>query len=260
MPVELTLLAAGDVADYTPAAQLALRDRFARSAGVGPTNVQVQIAAASVRITVSIYTSHVQEAGGVRSSLARLLATPAAASRFLGGIQLANGGEVQVQAVEALSVVAAPNAPPSQLTTLRTPPVAPIATSDALAMGVNANDASGGGIPGWVYASLGAVSALALMLLVVVIVLALMLKKKRRSKTNPSASSTTQGIVLQSTHGTALQPIASETIQGSDQNTRGFGALERYRLANDLREPLPSVRVYEFGSDASSDAKPSNSI
>jgi len=90
----VSLIAAGDVTEYTADVRTQIRARFAEAAGVPPSGVSVQITAASVRIDVVV----------VGASVLPELGTPEAATSFLEGVQLAGGGHIEVERVEVKRV------------------------------------------------------------------------------------------------------------------------------------------------------------
>ena len=142
----MRLIAAGDVSDYTADVRAGIRDRFAEAAGVHPSGVSVEITAASVRIDAVVV--------GAPANFTERFATRESATAFLEGVQLAGGGRIEVESVDAL--VAADDA-------LRAD--APVAADDASHV--------------WVGCAVGVALLLVLLLLVV--------RRRRRTKV-PSLS------------------------------------------------------------------------
>jgi len=89
----MKLMALGDIADYTPAVKAAIAQKFALAAGVSIDSVHVDVASASVAISVTVFLpkndSSTEMVSDVNATLTRLLHTPRDATQFLSSI--ANG-------------------------------------------------------------------------------------------------------------------------------------------------------------------------
>ena len=141
--VSVSLVAAGDVAEFTDAAQIDLRGTIAAAAGVETSQVSLAVEAGSVRLAFGVWANDAASAASVRASLASSLGTAAAASGLLG---------ITVESTPLLvlvgSLVAADSSPPMpppaplppSTTVVPPPPLVP--TLDDLA---NALTAEGGG-------------------------------------------------------------------------------------------------------------------
>jgi hypothetical protein len=259
------LVAGGDVSDYTPSAQLELQERFARSAGVSPDAVTVEIVAASVRIKVTIMAADTQEANAATATLTRLLATPTSASNFLGGIQLASGAALQVSSVEnAIRILAPPSSPPAQ------PPAPPapnltmtIVEGETAAMALSdGSDAVGASnAPEWTYLVIGGLSVLAAIFFLVVLVLScwvvrkrfghLAVVKRRARSSLPAAIGAQQGIALESAtsveggYGGAVAP----TTRISKNDADYFAAVMETSASS---SSLPAYQIHHFTDDEQS--------
>jgi len=109
----LTLIASGDISDYTPIVKAAIAQNFAIAAGVPLESVHVDVESASVAISVMIVlpntTVAAEEVLQVQSTFKRLLSTPRAATQFLSSVA---SGSIQVIRVEEVLQVLAPPSPP----------------------------------------------------------------------------------------------------------------------------------------------------
>lgn len=141
--MSVSLVAAGDVAEFTDAAQIDLRGAIAAAAGVQTSQVSLAVEAGSVRLAFGVWANDAASAASVRASLVSSLGTAAAASGLLG---------ITVESTPLLvlvgSLVAADSSPPMpppaplppSTTVVPPPPLVP--TLDDLA---NALTAEGGG-------------------------------------------------------------------------------------------------------------------
>jgi len=108
--ISITLVATGDMADYTDALKLQIATQYATLANVPVENVVVLVRPASVIIEVRIVASASTPLATIQSSITSVMASPQAASAFLSsvGVQVISTPVVENVAVPVL----APPAPP----------------------------------------------------------------------------------------------------------------------------------------------------
>jgi len=104
--VQTTVVAQGDVSDYTAAVQQSIAAKVAAELGIARSAVEVDVTSASVRITITVSFGTTSSASNAAASsasttLSSLMTTPAAASAFLSTPALA----VAVSSIEAPPVV-----------------------------------------------------------------------------------------------------------------------------------------------------------
>ena len=129
--VVFSLLAAGDVAEYTPSVLSAIEASIATAAGVDASAVHVTASAGSVLLAVEIATSS-DQAVAITDAVATQLASPSAATALLAGV--ASGTIVITDLVSAPAVqptLVAPSHPPPPLPLVTSAPIAAIAGASA---------------------------------------------------------------------------------------------------------------------------------
>lgn len=252
-------MASGEVADYPPAVQAELRELFARSASLDPRAVGVEVTAASVRIKVTITVPDAQDVIDVSSTLSPLLATPAAATRFLAGITLAGGTAIQVASIQMVAPHIPSPPPVEQPPTPWTPnaSLANVQAGQKLSDGVKTGD----GIATWMYVFIGGISVLALILLLVALLFGWLLFRKRRLKFNPSVVGA-QGIALQSVSVPEPEPEARRSdvrgtrpdyyaavIASSSSGSSSLPAYEKHEFTEGGASGVPEVQHLAFADD-----------
>ena len=85
--VTFSLLASGEIADYTPAVLESITSVIAAAAGVQVSTVTIDVAAGSVLLTARILVASTDEATVVTSAVAGRIATPAAATALLSNAE-----------------------------------------------------------------------------------------------------------------------------------------------------------------------------
>ena len=119
MTVTTSVVAEGDIADFTPAILSAMGTKVATHLAVAPTAVTVSVSPASVLINISVAVASVSAAATATSALATQVASPATASTFLSTPAL------------TLNVTSILSQPASMATPLSPPPPVFPNTSDA---------------------------------------------------------------------------------------------------------------------------------
>jgi hypothetical protein len=166
--IAVTVVASGDVSDFTPDVQVALREKVAAEVGVPLAAVSLTVSTASVILVFTVALPASIDASTASSSLALQLASPIAASNFLSTGQHV----INVTSIPVTSTIidyAQPSPPPP--VPLQSPPLSPPHDGDE--EGIIDNSAGGGSGGG----ALGAVGAV-----VVVITLALVVWWRRQKE------------------------------------------------------------------------------
>jgi len=155
------LIASGDIADYTPTIEAAIAQNFAIAAGVPFDSVQVNVASASVAISVIIMVpedgTSAKNVSNVHSKFVRLLGTPHDATQFFSSIA---DGSISITSIDEPPHVLAPPSPPFSL-----------AKSLSLAIDTSAHAGTGGA------AVIGIVAGVAVFIICAIAVI--LIRKKR---------------------------------------------------------------------------------
>ena len=146
--VSVSLVAAGDIAEFTDAAQIELRGAMATAAGVETSQVSLAMEVGSVHLNFGVWTNDAAAAASVRASLALSLGTAAAASGLLGITVestplLALVGSLT--AADSSPVVPPPSPSSPTSTAVASPPSPLVPTLDDLANALTAESGSNGG-------------------------------------------------------------------------------------------------------------------
>ena len=116
--ITTAVVAAGDVSDFTPTVQDALRAGVAAEVGVATEAVTLTVEAASVRLTFETSLPASVDAANATAALSTQLADPAAASTFLNAAIVDAGVTsftISVESIEIAPTSEAEQGPASQL-------------------------------------------------------------------------------------------------------------------------------------------------